>query len=221
MTKTMSPDIAELIRQAENLEQSARAHRNEAGDPYRDRNGTAAYTAQMQDQDAASLRIRIKRMQAKRTADLAAIHASAKQAGMPEDAYRVRVRVASGGQIQDDGSVVGGRTDSAGALTAAERTALLNALNAGQTKRRPRRAGRPIKPEALDRQSMLGVVNALLTQVRKSTAYAEGILRQQRGHPKGTASPIEMATDPELRAVIAALDRQAKRQAAAGQSPRR
>ena len=55
MIRTLPPDLADLLRQAEGLEQSARAHRNEAGDPHRDRNGTAAYTAQMQDQDAASL----------------------------------------------------------------------------------------------------------------------------------------------------------------------
>jgi hypothetical protein len=205
-----APDIADLIRQAEGLEQSARAHRHEAGDPHRDRSGTAAYTAQMQDQDAASLRVRIKRMVAKRTADLAAIHAEAKRAGMPEDAYRVRVRVASGGQLQDDGSVIGGRTDSAGALTAAERVSLLKALSAGQGKRRPRRAGRAIKPEALDRQSMLGVVNALLAEGRKPTAYAEAILRRQRGiTDRAIACPIETATDPELRGVIAALYRTA------------
>ena len=192
-----APDIDELIRQAEALEQSARAHASAAGDPHRDRSGLASHSAQLKAQDAAQLRARIQRMEAKRKADLSAIHASAKTAGVDEDTRRAMVE-----------RISGGRTRSSADLTVGERTALLREMGGPK---RPSRAGRAIRPAAMDRQSMIAKVNAQLADQRLPTAYAEAILRRQRGiADKDVACPIEAATDPELRGVIAALYRRSK-----------
>ena len=75
--------------------------------------------------------------------------------------------------------------------------------------------------------SMLPKIGALLRTLndlsdvadRKDFAYAAGILRQQKGLPKGIACPLELATADELRGVIAALHRQLKREQAKRQAP--
>lgn len=64
---------------------------------------------------------------------------------------------------------------------------------------------------------MLQKIGALLADQHLSWAYAAGIYRQQKGLPKGTACPLELASAQELRAVIAALARHQKRQAAPAQ----
>jgi len=198
-----APDIAEQIRQAEALEQSARAHAHAAGDPYRDRSGCEAANAQIKAQDAAQLRGRIDRMQDKRKADLAAIHASAKKMGVDDETRRAMVQ-----------RISQGRTASSGDLTFAERAALLKEIGGG--KRAPKRAGRGPSAGAMDRKVMLTKVEALLADSKLPWSYAEAILRRQRGIlDKAIACPIAQATDQELRGVIAALYRRAKRGQAA------
>ena len=74
--------------------------------------------------------------------------------------------------------------------------------------------------------SMLPKIGALLRELndltdvaeRKGFNYAVGILRQQKGLPKGVACPLELATADELRGVIAALHRQLKRERAKRQA---
>jgi hypothetical protein len=61
---------------------------------------------------------------APRARDLAAIHIAKNRLSMPDDSYRMQVRLASGGQQQPDGSVTGGH-DTAALLSAEQRGALL------------------------------------------------------------------------------------------------
>lgn len=78
----------------------------------------------------------------RRKRDLAAIHAMRKELALSEDCYRSRVRQASGD-----------RTDSAGELTAPERTALINqfrSLGAGR-----RGTSRPARPALTPQQRMV------------------------------------------------------------------
>lgn len=185
-----APDIAALIREADVQEQIARI----APDAHSDRQDVERMAAQDAAQRARELRARIDGMKAKRQADLAAIHASAKKAGVDEDTRLAMIE-----------RISGGRTRSSGDMTAGERTALLRELGGPK---RPSRAGRAIRRAAMDRQTMLAKVNAQLADQRLPTAYAEAILRRQRGiADKAVACPIEAATDPELRGVIAALYR--------------
>jgi phage gp16-like protein len=116
-----------------------------------------------------------------------------------------------------------GRTKSRTETTAAERAAMLAELKAAgfrPTAKGGRRRGAP-SAEQMDRQSMLTRVQQLLTEQRLPWSYAEAILRRQRGiTDKAVACPMASATDPELRGVIAALDRRGKRPPAAAQETR-
>lgn len=137
-----------------------------------------------------------------RKRELTLIHIARTQLGLDEVTYRAKVS-----------RLTGGRTDSAGGMDAMERDSLLAEFKgAGWVPTTPKRAGRgPGKP-ALDRRAMLTKVQALLADQRLPWAYAEAILRRQRGiKDAGVACPIAQTTDVELRGVIAALDRRAKR----------
>jgi hypothetical protein len=91
--------------------------------------------------------------------------------------------------------------------------------------RRAGRTPRPLAPapasdgrSALDGTGpLLQKIGALLADLKLGWGYAAGIHRQQKGLPKGTACPLELASAQELRAVIAALSRHQKRQAAPAQ----
>lgn len=61
---------------------------------------------------------------------------------------------------------------------------------------------------------MLWRIDQMLQDMDLSRGYAAGILRQQRGLPRGVAAPLELASASELRGVIAALDRHRRRQPA-------
>jgi phage gp16-like protein len=142
-------------------------------------------------------------MESKRKGDLAAIHAQAKKMQIDEDTRGAMIRRLSKG-----------RTASSGDLTAPERAAVLKAIGGGR-RPPPKRAGRAPAAPALDRRAMLTKVEALLADSKLPWAYAEAILRNQRGiADKAIACPIAQTTDQELRGVIAALDRRAKREAA-------
>lgn len=88
-----------------------------------------------------------------------------------------------------------------------------------------RGAGRTPRPRATASEGrsalhgtgpMLQKIGALLADLKLGWGYAAGIHRQQKGLPKGTACPLELANAQELRAVIAALARHQKRQAPPG-----
>jgi hypothetical protein len=184
------PDIEALQRQLRNAQALANAPR----DPYDDRQGHARARAQDAADRALFLARRVAELTAKRKADLAAIHSEARRAGIGEVTRRAMIV-----RISD------GRTYTSADLTAPERVALLRELGGG--KRPPKRAGRGPSPAAMDRQTMLTRVEQLLTVLRLPWAYAEAILRRQRGiTAQAVACPLQQANPTELRGVIAALD---------------
>jgi len=142
-----------------------------------------------------------------RKRELTLIHIAATHLDLDDAVYRAMVS-----------RISGGRTRSAADLDAMERDSLLMEFRrAGWVPTTPKRAGRgPGKP-ALDRRGMLAKVGALLADQQLPWAYAEAILRRQRGiKDAGVACPIAQTTDVELRGVIAALDRRGKRSATPG-----
>ena len=132
-----------------------------------------------------------------------------RQLGIPDDSHAARV-----------GRISAGRTQSTTVCTRAELEAILGEYKAaGFAPTAPRKAGRRPPARRLSRGDMLTRVEQLLTIQELPWGYAEAILRRQRGHdrdaPKGrVATPIHLATDHELRGVIAALDRRRRRLAA-------
>lgn len=186
------PDIEALQRQLRN----AQAVANAPNDPHDDRQGHARARARDAEDQALFLGRQIADLSAKRKADLAAIHTEAKRAGIDEETRRAMIERLSQG-----------RTNSSADLTAAQRAALLREIGAG-TRRTP---GRGPKPQTMDRNTMAKKVGALIAEARLPWSYAEAILRRQRGiQDKGVACPIDAASEPELRGVIAALYRRAK-----------
>lgn len=134
-------------------------------------------------------------MSRERTRDLAAIHASVTRAGLDDATYRDMVE-----------RISRGRTRTSADLGPDERSVLLKELG-GRT-----RSGRAPRQDDLDGQALLRKVGAQLTDMHLPWSYAEAILRRQRGIPdRSVACPVERATPTELRAVIAALWRYAKR----------
>lgn len=137
-----------------------------------------------------------------RARELTLIHIAKAQLGLDEETYRAQI-----------GRISGGRTRSAADLSAMERDSLLvEYRRAGWVPTSPRKAGRGPGRAALDRRAMLSKVQALLADQGLPWGYAEAILRRQRGITGSTvACPIAQTTDAELRGVIAALDRRAKK----------
>lgn len=148
---------------------------------------------------------------AKRTADLRALAAETRRQGLDPDTVAAMVR-----------RITAGRTDSRGGMTRPERGQMLRELGARARGQRRGGPGRGIRAGAMDRTAMLKRVDELLRTPDEREgrtpdldapglprAYAEAILCRQRGLPKGTECPLEMATDPELRGLIAALYRRA------------
>jgi phage gp16-like protein len=120
---------------------------------------------------------------ARRRRDLAQIHLARARLGMPEDAYRALVRVAAGGVQRLDGGVDGGHTDSAGALAAPERQALLAALRERGWRPRPPAAPRAVRatPAAWSKEAVAGKVRALLLDGGYTDAYADAIAARSLG----------------------------------------
>jgi hypothetical protein len=212
------PDIQVLTTLRDQAAVALQAEQQDHDDPYRERRGS------MSGVDAAHRRRQraeqaLIAAQTARKRDLRIIHVAKRQLAIDDAAYRLLIRLVSGGQLAADGVTVhGGRTDTAGALSAAEREDLLQRL-ADRGFRRAHK-GRPSAAQ-MDRQSMLTRVEQLLADQRLPWAYAGAILRRQRGiTDTAVAAPITTATDIELRGVIAALDRRAKRQAAQARGQR-
>lgn len=108
-----------------------------------------------------------------------------------------------------------GRTDSLTATTAAERRAMIAALAAAQNSGKHRENAAPVLDSAAD---MRLKVRAMLADQQLPEAYAESILRRQRGllaTPGGhlTACPLDLASAADLRGIIAALHKRAKKAA--------
>jgi phage gp16-like protein len=119
----------------------------------------------------------------RRARELAQIHLARAQLGLPEEVYRALVRLAAGGQQRPDGGVEGGHTDSAGALSAAERGTLLAALRARGWRPRPPRRGPRVRQTraAAPREGMAAKVRALLLDGGYSDAYADAIAARRLG----------------------------------------
>jgi len=81
-------------------------------------------------------------------------------------------------------------------------------------------APRPLRGGVLQQASgngpQLAKIGALLTTQNRPWSYAVAIYRRQQGLPPDTLAPLELATATALQAVIAALSRHQKRQAAGG-----
>lgn len=112
------------------------------------------------------------------------------------------------------GEIVGRRVASTAELSRAEAARALDEIN-GRSRHRPRPDG---LPERSSREAMLEAVRARLAVLVGADGlplterYAEAILRRQRGIGESKiACPLTGATPAELRGVIAALDRHARR----------
>lgn len=137
-----------------------------------------------------------------RAKEITLIHIAKAHLGLDEATYRAQIQ-----------RISQGRTTSSAALTAMERDRLLAEYRrAGWVPTAPKRAGRGPTAAVMERRAMLTKVNALLAEQRLPWAYAEAILRRQRGITDTTvACPLAHTTDVELRGVIAALHRRGKR----------
>lgn len=195
------PDLQRLEReQAMWMRQAKRRP-----DPYAD--GQAYYREQADIRDAqahvtrlaaqiAGYRQRTKALRQK-------IAIAYRQLHVPEDAHRAKIA-----------RVTQGRTTSSRGCTEAELQQILDEYRgAGFKPARPKRAGKPNQPpaDALERGPMLRKIQALLAEQKLPWAYAEAILRRQRGLPPGTACPIHLVTAEQARGVIAALSRRARK----------
>lgn len=136
-------------------------------------------------------------------------------------------------QVDDDthralvARVTNRRATSTLACTLGELLQIKGEYQRGGFKAQPHRGAgrtpRPMAPASEGRAAldgtgpMLQKIGALLADLKLGWAYAAGIHRQQKGLPKGTACPLELANAQELRAVIAALSRHQRRQAAPAQ----
>lgn len=126
-----APDIAYLLRQIQLEEALA----SEAPDPHDDHQEVARARSRDAQDRAAALKHQVAAMEAQRKADLAAIHAQAKRAGIDEETRRAMIwRISQG------------RTGSSGELMAGERAELLRELGlpgAAQDRFPGTAAGRP------------------------------------------------------------------------------
>ena len=136
------------------------------------------------------------RDEAQHTARTRAIHQIARAKGLIDgkdrDAYEAMLA-----------QVTGGKTSTKD-CSVAELGAVLDHLNGRRDGSAPIS---PAAPEGAEQQ--LGKIAALLTAAGKPWGYAEGIGRKMHGKDK-----LQFCTGAELRGVIAALERQARREAA-------
>lgn len=166
--------------------------------------------------DAAGLDALAARAEATYIRDVRAISTGVSRLGIPDDALREMIR-----------RHTGGRTASRAETTAQERRAILDELRGKGFTPRPQRAApqgggakAPVTRGTSTNSSkpaMLAKIDALCASPPPGLEpvprrYAEAILRRQRGIADGKiACPLEQATPEELRGVIAALHRRAKR----------
>jgi phage gp16-like protein len=133
-----------------------------------------------------------------RTRELAAIHASKKQLGLDDDAYRDLLQ-----------SVTGQR--SAKGLDAAQRREVLDRMKQrGGARPRSTPVGQhPGKPHNLSREPMLQKIEALLAELKAPWSYADGIARRMFKVQR----VAWLRKEDQKRAVIAALDYELRKRA--------
>lgn len=127
-----------------------------------------------------------------RTRQLAAIHASAKQLRLDDDAYRALLERITG-------------LRSAAHLSALDRARVLEEFKRlGATAARQQRRAVPPPRNAphvkAEHQAMLGKIGAMLAESGRSWAYANGIAKRMFGRPR-----IEWLRSDELHKLVAAL----------------
>jgi len=159
-------------------------------------------------QEAAALSRKLEVQREERLREIKRIQVGRRAVAMSEDAYRACCL-----RLSQE------RTNSCGMLTAAERAALLEELKSKGFKPKPKAAPGDGKRRStpsladLDRKTLLSKINAQLASQHLPWSYADAILKRQRGHGPRVSARVQQATDEELRGVIAALWRRAKRQA--------
>lgn len=136
-----------------------------------------------------------------RTRQLAAIHASAKQLRLDDDAYRALLERITG-------------LRSAAHLSALDRGRVLDEFHRlGATAARQQRHAVPPPGDAphvkAEHQAMLGKIGAMLAESGRSWAYANGIARRMFGRQR-----IEWLRFEELHKLVAALMYDQKRRKA-------
>lgn len=146
-------------------------------------------------------------MQRSRAKTIQLIHVGARNLGLIDPAvpvgdpahdelYRALIREATEG-----------RHDSCATCTDQELAVVLNALQARGFRIEPT-APHGRRPRNMAIGDMRTKVEALLTSMSLPWAYAEAILRRQRGLPMGIACPITATNAIDLRYLIAALDKE-------------
>jgi phage gp16-like protein len=131
-----------------------------------------------------------------RKSALAKIHIGAQQVGMDEDTRRDMIR-----------RIGGAASGSSADLTDAGIGAVLGHLyGLGFTPSRPAKAGK--KPTmTASRQALFNKIDAYLAEAGRSIAYADGIAKRMYRLDK-----VAWCNDVQLRGVIAALDKNAKKE---------
>lgn len=107
------------------------------------------------------------------------------------------------------GTTTGRPITSTTELTTAEAARALDQLRGNQRHEAGRGASSAAAMRGKLRDLLTGTAGADGQPVTE--AYAEAILCRQRGLPRGTACPLDMANATELRGLIAAIQRQRKR----------
>lgn len=170
-------------------------------DPYAD---GQAYYQELADAQRASGQVRPLMAERDRyieqaKAERQKIGIARRQLGIDDDTHAAKVE-----------RITHGRTRTTLGCSAEERRAILDEYRAaGFRPRPPKSAGRAPSADALAERPLLQKIQALLADQQLPWAYAEAILRRQRGLPAGTACPAAMISATEARGLIAALSRRA------------
>lgn len=151
------------------------------------------------------------------SADLGAL--AAKRRGLQRE-YDKQVRLIAVARrdlaLDDDtyralvGGITEGRTTSTTATTHVERRRILAHFRAHGWRPAAKSAAAGEK-KTRSSADMRAKIHAMLADQRLPESYAEAILCRQRALAPGTPCPLAMADATDLRGVIAALDRRAKR----------
>lgn len=135
-----------------------------------------------------------------RKAAIAKIHIAVQQLGMTDEAYRAMLVNVGGARPRP------GERPSSKQLSDAGIDAVCRHLESlGFVPTRPRRAGRKPRMTA-DRQALLDKIDAYLTEAGRSMAYADGIAKRMY-----TIDKVAWCNAAQLRGIIAALDKNAKK----------
>lgn len=133
---------------------------------------------------------------ARRAAELARIHCAKRDLGLDDETYRALLEQVAGQR-------------SAAELDAAGRRAVLDHLT-----NLLKRSGRPTyrrRPTNMRHKPMLTKIEAYLAEAGRPWSYADAIAKRQCGVER-----VQWCTDEQLRAIIAALYRDAQRRSPKG-----